>query len=240
MKRPQLTVEKRTVFGKQVHKLRRDQGILPANIYGKGIASSAVQLPIKDFVTMYKETGTSGLLDIVLGGEAKPVLIHDVHFHPVTKAPLHADFYQVNMKEKVKTNVPLVAVGEAKAVTDKIGLLMQPVAELEVEALPADLPEHIEVNVAHLAAIGDQILVSDLKVPKDVEILTESSQVAIKIDDIVSEEAKKQEAEEAAAAAAAEEAKAEGEAANAEEVKEEAKEATAEEAKEEKKEQTSS
>jgi len=235
MKRPSLTVEKRTVLGKGVKKLRRDQGLLPANIYGKDLASITVQLPIKDFVAMYKETGTSGLLDVVLDGEARPVLIHNVQFHPVTKDPLHADFYQVNMKEKVKTNVPLMVVGEAKAVTEKIGLLMQPVAELEVEALPADLPEHIEVSVEHLAAIGDQILVSDLKVPKGVEILTEPSQVAIKIDDIISEEAKEQAAEEAEAAEAVAEEKAEGEAANAEEVKEEAKEAKSEE-KEEKKE----
>ncbi|MBP9719473.1 MAG: 50S ribosomal protein L25 [Candidatus Levybacteria bacterium] len=232
MKRPQLTVEKRTVLGKKVHKLRRDEGLLPANIYGKDLASITVQLPIKEFEVMYKEVGTSGLLDVVLDGTARPVLIHSVQFHPVTRMPQHADFYQVNMKEKVKTSVPLLAIGEAKAVADKIGLLMQPVAEIEVEALPADLPENIEVNVEALAAIGDQILVSDLKAPKGVDILTEPSQVAIKIDDIISEEAKKQAEDDAAAAVEAVAEKAEGEAANAEEVKEEAKEEKTEEKKE--------
>lgn len=236
MKRPQLAVEKRTVLGKAVKKLRRDQGILPANIYGKDIPSVAVQLPSKDFSSLYAEVGTSGLLDLVLDGQTRPVLIHDVHVDPVTKDPLHADFYQVNMREKVTTSVPLVTVGEPKAVTDKIGLLMQPVAEIEVEALPADLPENIEVNVEHLAAIGDQILVSDLKAPSGVAILTEPSQVAIKIDDIISEEAKKQAEEEAAAAEEAAAEQAEGEKANAEEVKEEAKEAKEEEKDEEKKE----
>lgn len=236
MTRPSLTVEKRTVLGKKVHKLRRDEGLLPANIYAKGVDSVAVQLPIKEFEAMYKETGTSGLLDVVLDGQSRPVLIHDVHFHPVTKAPLHADFYQVNMKEKVKTNVPLLAMGEAKAVAEKVGIMMQPLAELEVEALPADLPENIEVNVEHLAAIGDQILVSDLKAPKGVDILTEPSQVAIKIDDIVSEEAKKQEAEDAAAAEAASEEKAEDAAGNAAEVKEEGKEAKEDSKSEDKKE----
>jgi large subunit ribosomal protein L25 len=223
MKRPQVRVEKRTVLGKGVKKLRRDQGILPANIYGKDITSVAVQLPIKEFLATYKETGSSALVDIMFEGTAKPALIHNLQVDPITKLPLHADFFQVNLKEKVKTAIPLVVVGEAKAVTDKIGLLMQPVTEIEVEALPADLPENIEVNVEQLAAIGDQILVSDLKAPKDVEILTEGSQVALKIDDIISEEAKKQAEEEAAAAEQASEEKAEGDAANAEEVKEEAK-----------------
>ena len=239
MKRSQLAVEKRTVLGKKIKKLRK-KGILPANIYGKDIKSQAVQLPLKAFETIYKEVGSSGLLDVVLDGENRPVLIHNLQTDPVSQTPLHADFYQVNLKEKVKTTVPLVAMGEAKAVTEKIGLLMQPVAELEVEALPADLPENIEVNVQHLAAIGDQILVSDLKAAAGVEILTEPSQVVIKIDDIVSEEAKEQAAQEAAAAQAAAEEKAEGETENAEgetenasEVKEEAKEATEEEKKEE-------
>jgi large subunit ribosomal protein L25 len=232
MKRPQLSVEKRTVVGKGVKKLRRDQGLLPANIYGKDIASVAVQLPIKDFMATFKETGSSALVDVMFEGKARPALIHNLQVDPLTKMPLHADFFQVNLKEKVKTNVPLVVVGEAKAVTDKIGLLMQPVAEIEVEALPADLPENIEVNVEQLAAIGDQILVSELKAPNDVTILTEGSQVAIKIDDIISEEAKKQAEEEAAAAEEASEEKAEGDAANAEEVKEEAKEAASEDKKE--------
>ncbi len=234
MKRAQLTVEKRTVLGKGVKKLRRDQEILPANIYGKDIKSSAVQLPIKAFEAVFKESGSSALIDVVLDGTSRPVLIHNVQFHPITKAPLHADFYQVNLKEKVKTAVPLLVVGEAKAVTDKVGLLMQPVAELEVEALPADLPENIEVNVEHLAAIGDQILVSDIKAPKGVEILTESSQVAIKIDDIVSEEAKAQAAADEAAAELASTEKAEGDAAEVATVEENEKEQKTEEVKEEK------
>lgn len=223
MKRPSLQVEKREILGKAIKKLRR-QGILPANIYGKDITSTAVQVPLKAFESIYKEVGSSGLVDIMLDGQTRPVLIHDVHMNHTTRTPLHADLFQVNLKEKVKTTVPLITVGDAKAVTEKVGVLMQVVTDVEVEALPADLPENIEVSVEHLAAIGDQILVSELKAPKDVTILTEGSQVAVKIDDVVSEQAKEQAAEEEAAASEASEQAAENDKADAAAASENAKE----------------
>lgn len=212
MQRPSLTVTKREVLGKKIKKLRKE-GILPANIYGHEIKSEAVQLPYKEFEAVFKETGETGLIDIKLDGKTRPVLIHNVQYHNVSRLPLHADFYQVNLKEKVKTMVPVAPVGEPKAVIDKIGVLMQTVSEVEVEALPADLPENIEVHVENLAAIGDQITVGELTKPSGVEILTDGGQVVVKIDDIISEEAKEQAAQEAAAAEEHAAETAEGEAA---------------------------
>ena len=206
MKRSKLKVEKRTVLGKKIKKLRR-QGIFPANIYGKDIKSLAVQLPYKDFETTFKETGETGLVDIELNGETRPVLIHNVQYDHLTQVPLHADFFQVNLKEKVKTMVPIVIVGEPKAVSDKVGILLQPLSEVEVEALPEDLPENIEVNVEPLAAIDDQITIADLKLPNGVTVLTDPNQTVVKIAELVTKEAKEQAAAEQAAA---EEAKVEG------------------------------
>lgn len=200
--RPQLKVEKRSVVGKKVVKLRK-QGIFPANIYGKDMKSVSVQLPFVEFEKVYKETGETGLVDVILDSETRPVLIHNVQKDHITKVPLHADFYQVNLKEKVKTMVPLEIIGEPKAVTDKIGLLMQQTNEVEVEALPTDLPEKIEVNVEHLTAIDEQINVSDLKIPAGVTVLTDQEQVVVKIGELVSKEAAQQAAAEAAAAEAA-------------------------------------
>ena len=208
MKRHKLKVEKRTVLGKMVKKLRRD-GILPCNIYGKGIESTAVQVPLKEFDEVYKEAGETGLVDVELGEKAIPALIHNMQ-KDFRGNVLHADFFQVNLKEKVKTMVPLEIVGEPKAVLDKIGLLMNILSEVEIEALPADLPENIEVNVGHLANVDDQITVADLKVPVEVTILTEPEQVISKIGELVTKEAA---AEAAAAEAAAEAAKASAEAA---------------------------
>lgn len=206
MKKHSLKVEKREVFGKKLKKLRKT-GVLPANIYGKDVKSTAVQLALKDFEAIYKETGETGLIELTVGSETRPVLIHNVQLDYITQEPIHADFFQVNLKEKVKTMVPLELTGEPKAVADKLGLLLQTLNEIEVEALPTDLPEKIEVNVTNLAAVNDQITIADLKAPSGVEILSDSSQVIAKISELVSKET---EAELAAEAAAAEAAKAEG------------------------------
>lgn len=202
MKRPKITVEKRTILGKKVKKLRRE-GILPANIYGKDIKSLAVALPAKEFETVFKEVGETGLVDVAVNGEVKPALIHNVQIEPLSNQYLHADFYQVNLKEKIKAMVPIVAVGEAKAVLDKVGIILQPLSEVEVEALPEDLPEKIEVNVEKLATLDEQITIGSLKAPQGVEILTDPEQVVVKVAALVSKEAEELAAQEAAAAEAA-------------------------------------
>lgn len=213
MQKHSLAVTKRTVFGKKAKKIRRD-GMLPANIYGKSISSLAVQVPLKDFENVYKETGETGLIELTIEGEKRPVLIHNVQYDFVHHQPVHADFYQVNLKEKVKTMVPIVLVGEPKAVEEKLGLLLQTLNEIEVEALPTELPEKIEVTVTQLAAIGDQVTVGDLKKITGVEFLTDASQIVAKISELVTKEAEEQAKEEAAKA---EEAKTEGEETPAEE-----------------------
>lgn len=208
MKRENLKAEKRTISGKKVKQLRRD-GILPANIYGKNIESEAVQLPLKEFNTIFKIVHETGLVDLELDGKVHPVLIHNVQVHPMTYEPIHADFFQVNLKEKVKTSIPIVSVGEPKAVTDKIGVLLQSLSEVEIEALPADLPENIEVNVESLAAVDDHILLENIKIPAEVTLLTDASQTVFRIGELVSQEAEELAAEEEAAAEAASEEAAE-------------------------------
>lgn len=203
MKRHKLLVEKRKILGKQIKKLRRE-GILPGNIFGKNIKSTSVQVPLKEFSAVYKETGETGLVDLELDGKIIPVLIQNLQSDYKNNI-LHANFYQVNLKEKVKAAIPLEIIGEPTAVTEKVGLLINILSEVEVEALPEDLPENIQVNVEHLAAVDDQITVADLKVPAGVEVLTEATQVVAKIDELVSKEAQELAAEEAAAAEAAKE-----------------------------------
>lgn len=205
MTRPKLSVQKRTVTGKKIKKLRKS-GLLPANIYGKDIKSISVQVPYKDFESLYKIAGETGLIDVEIDGQLKPILIKNVQKEPISKQVLHADFYQVNLKEKITAMIPVVTIGEAKAVTEKVGLLLTPISEIEVEALPEDLPEKIEVNVENLAAVDEQITVADLKIPKGVEVKTDPSQVVVKVAELVSEEAKEVAAEMAAEQAAAAEA----------------------------------
>ena len=218
MKHPQLKSEVRTVLGKKIKKLRRE-GLLPANVYGKGLNSTAIQVKVADFIKVHKEVGETGLIELEFDGKTKPVLIKSLQMNYNSNTPLHVDFFQVNLKEKVKAVVAIVLTGEAKAVTDKVGLLLQSLSEVEVEALPDKLPENIEVNVEHLAEMGDQITVADLKVADDVTILTDGSQTIARINELVVEEAEPEEPAEGEEGAEGEAA--EGEAKEGEESSEE-------------------
>lgn len=202
MKRLKLAVEKRKVLGKNVHKLRRE-GLLPANLYGKGVKSLSVQVPYKDFEKVYKEAGLTSIVDVEIAGEVRPSLIHNVQQNYYKHTLLHADFFQVNLKEKVKAMIKLIAIGEPKAVSEKLGLLLQPLSQVEIEALPTDLPDKIEVNVEPLAVLDAQITVGEIKAPTGVTILTDASQVVAKIGSLISKEAAEQAAAEAAAVEAA-------------------------------------
>lgn len=209
MKRFTLSAEPRKITGKQVKKLRRE-GILPANVYGKDIKSQSLQLPQNEFNKIYEEAGETGVINLTVGNETIPVLIHNLH-KDYKNDVIHADFFKVNLKEKVKTVIPISLVGEPKAVTEETGLLMNITSEVEIEALPTDLPENIEVNIEHLANIDDQILISDLKAPVDVEILSDPNLVVVKIGELVTKEALEEAAAEEAAAEAASTENAEGE-----------------------------
>lgn len=210
MKREHLKVEKRTVLGKSVKNLRRD-GILPGNVYGADIKSQAVQADYKEFEKVFKSTGETGLVDLKLDDQTIPVLIHNLATDYRNNI-LHADFYKVNLKEKITTPVPLVFEGEPKAVAENAGILMTIMSEIEIEALPTELPENIKVDVSHLATVDEQILVSELKAPEGVTIVADGGQVVAKIGELVSKETQEQLEADAAAAEEAATESAEGEA----------------------------
>ena len=223
MKREKLTVEKREILGKKIKSLRK-QGILPANIYGKDFASASVQLPLEQFLPVFSIVHETGLVDLSFDGKTIPVLIHNVQIDPKSHTPLHADFFKVNLKQKVNANIPIVAVGEALAVLDNKGILINPLSELEVEALPTDLPDKIEVSIENLKEVGDQILVENLTVPADVTVITEPAQLVFRIDELPPEEPEETpEAESAGGEAAEGEKSEEGTENSAGEGKEEAK-----------------
>jgi large subunit ribosomal protein L25 len=158
------TVDAREVKGRKVKQLRR-QGKVPGNVFGKKMTSQSIEFNLPEFTKLYSETGETSLIELVIKGDAKskPVLISAVQNHPVTGDPIHVDFHAVDLKEKVTATVPVEIIGESPAVTDKDGVLLVAVNEIEVEALPADLPENIEVDIAGLTEIGDSIQVKDLK-----------------------------------------------------------------------------
>lgn len=206
-----LNAQIREITGKKVKKLRKE-GILPVTVYGKDVKSAALSVPMKEFMEAYGQAGETGLVELKFDGKSEHTLIANVQVHPVTRQPLHAQFHAVKLTEKIKANVPVELVGESPAVANNIGVLLQTVKEIEVEALPTELPEKIEVDVAGLAEIDQQVTVGELKVPAKVTVLTAAEDVVVKVAPAISEETKKElEAEEATKAAAeAEAAAAEG------------------------------
>ncbi len=206
MKKHTLKAQKREMLGRKVKKLRQ-QGQLPATVYGKKLESENLLVSSADFAKVFAETGLTGLIELVLDGSTKPVLVHHVQRDPVKDAILHVEFHQVDLKEKVHANVPLVFVGESPTVTQKIGVLLSLLSEIEVEALPTDLPEKIEVDVSVLTEIDQELKVSDLHIPEGVTVLSDNTVGVVKVGALVSKAAEEQAAQEAAAqtATAAEE-----------------------------------
>ena len=184
-----LTVEKRKITGRKVKKLRKE-GILPANIYGGKIKSLAVQVPLKDFLPIYQKVGETGVVEVKVVGEDKirPSLIHNVQFDPVSGQPLHADFHQVSLTEKITATIPVEIVGKSPAVEQKIGVLIQPLNEVEVEALPTELPDQFTVDISSLKEVDQAITVGDLKPPTGVKILTSPKEILVKINPPTKEE----------------------------------------------------
>ncbi len=215
MKKLILRADKRQLLGRKVKALRKD-GLLPANIYGKKIKSQAIKVAVKDFMEIFKQVGETGVVEVSLGSEKTPysVLIHNLQVDPVSGEPLHADLRNIDLLEKVEVAIPVELVGDAPGVT-KGGILVQVMNEVEVEALPTDLPDKFEVDISGLEEAGQSILVKDLKVNKDkIKVLADEEQVITKV------EAPKEEKEEVPAVAEAPETP-EGEAKPAEEKAEE-------------------
>lgn len=226
MEKVALSSEQRKILGKKVKNLRK-QGLIPANIFGKGFKSKSLQVAEAEFRKVFKEAGETGVVNVKVDKETHPVLIHNVQLDPKTDSILHLDFHKVNLKEKITTRVPIVLEGEAPAEKTSIGLILQTLNELEVESLPGDIPHEVEVDVSKLEEVGQSIHVKDLKVNRDkVEVKNDPEDTVVSVQtaemkEEVAEEAPAPEEVEAIAEKGGEEEEAEG---KKEEAKEEAKE----------------
>lgn len=173
MEKVELEAKKRSVRGKHNHKLRA-QGIVPAVIYGRGVKSEPVEVESRVIERVYRASGGNRIIALKVGdGRARNVLIHDVQRGPVRGELTHIDFYAVKMDELLRTEVPLHFVGESTAVYQGEGTLLKATEEVEVECLPGDLPESIEVDISVLDDFDKSIILSDLHMPSGVKLVTE-------------------------------------------------------------------
>lgn len=202
MKKYTLAGKKRTVVGKKTKELRK-LGELPATIYGKGLTSQSIVVTKDAFTLVYKQAGETGLIELMVDGEKHHVLVHTLQIDPVSDAPLHIEFHQVDLKEKVHAKVPLQIVGESPVVAQKLGVLLMVHDEVEVEALPTDLPEHIVVDISGLVEVNQECTVAHLSVPAGVTVLADAELTLVKVGPLVTKEAEAQEAAEKAEAAEA-------------------------------------
>ncbi len=183
-----LKADKRKIVGRKVKTLRKD-GILPANVYGKKVKSQAIQLKLSEFEKVFKAVGATGLIELVVDTKKNPVLVHSTQVDPVTEAVLHVDFLQVDLKQKVTTSVPVELTGESPAEKQGLGTIVQHTDEVEVEALPTDLPEKFEVDLSKLEEVDAAIFIKDLGVDaKKVTIQNDLEQIIVKVEALRKEE----------------------------------------------------
>ncbi len=175
-----LKADKRLLTGSKVKKLRR-QGVIPANVFGHTIKSQAIQVSEVEFNRIYKDAGETSLIWLKVEGEDKerPTLIKGLTNNPTTGKKYHVDFHQVNLKEKVTANVPVEVVGEAQMVKDGLAVLDINLHEIEVEALPTDIPESVIFDISALKEIGDSLKLSDVKLPSEVTVLTDLETIIV-------------------------------------------------------------
>ncbi len=155
----------------------RAQGLMPAVFYGKKEPATSISLSQVEFMKVYRKAGESSVVTLTHDAGSVDVLIHDVDFDPVTDMPRHADFYVFDKTHKLEIDVPLEYVGVASGVKDFGGQLVKVLHAIKIEALPSNLPAHIEVDLAILTAIGSQILAQDLKLPAGVTLVENAEEV---------------------------------------------------------------
>jgi large subunit ribosomal protein L25 len=180
MEEIKLDAKKRTVIGKKVKVLRRE-GLIPAIIYGSGIKPLAIELDSHEASKTLSLISGSTLINLRIGDENHTVILRDVQVDVIRRNIVHIDFLKVAMDMVITTEVPVRLVGEAPAVTELGGVLVTGLSEVEIEALPGDLPDRISVDIESLIEINSSIKVGDVFFGKGVTILTDLDEVLVRI-----------------------------------------------------------
>jgi len=185
-----LQVEKREKLKKHSKSLL-GEGKIPAVVYGKKEESTPIQLSAIEFEKVWHEAGESTVITLSGLGEDKEVLIHEVNVDPLLSHPRHVDFYAIEKGKKVEVDVPIEFVGISPAEKELGGTVVKVLHELQIEAFPKDLPQHIEVDLVALKDFESRILAGEIKLPTGVSLISEPEEVVA-----LAEEAKEEEEDE--------------------------------------------
>jgi large subunit ribosomal protein L25 len=177
----QLKASTRDLLGKRTRRLH-GQGKLAAVVYGHNTKPTPLVLDRLEFQKVFLKSGRTHLVDLVVdAGRTEKVLVREIQTHPRRLGPIHVDFYQVNLEEKITVEVPVHLVGESAAVKRGDADVLQPIHAVRVECLPSDIPEAFEVDLTPLEEIEAEFRISDLRVPKGVTVLVDPDELVVKI-----------------------------------------------------------
>jgi large subunit ribosomal protein L25 len=164
----------------------RNNGMIPGVVYGVRVENTMISVPTVSFEKILKVAGESSTIVLEIKSEEKgakettqkvDVLIHDMQVDPIKGFPIHVDFLAIDMNKAIEVKVPVEFTGIAPAEKDGLGVLVKVLHEVEIEALPKDLPHNVTVDVSILVALSDQIHVKDIVVPKGVTMKTHLDEV---------------------------------------------------------------
>jgi len=177
----ELTATPRTVIGKQVKALRREN-IVPAVMYGTGIEPLALQFDYKELEHIINRAGSSSVVQLRVEGQQAPhtIIFRDLQYDPLKRRLLHADLQALSMTETVRLPLSISLVGVAPAV-EAGGILLQLLNEVEIECLPGDLIPNIEVDVSGLTEIGQSVTLGDLDIPEKIKVLADPEETVVQI-----------------------------------------------------------
>jgi large subunit ribosomal protein L25 len=177
----QLKASTRTLLGKASRRLH-GEGKLAGIVYGHNATPTPLVLDRLEFQKVFIKSGRTHLVDLSIDGDrTEKVLVREIQTHPRRLGPIHVDFYQVSLEEKITVEVPVHLVGESAAVKRGDADVLQPIHVVRVECLPTDIPEAFEVDLTPLEDIDSEFRVSELKVPKGVIVLIEPEELVVKI-----------------------------------------------------------
>jgi len=184
MEHPVLEATVREAIGRAAARESRRNGRIPAILYGRGETSVAVEVDARQLERMlHHGLAEHGMLDLDLKeGKSKKrrtVLIREVQHHPVTGEILHADFYHVEMGQRIETSIPVVLVGQPEGVK-KGGILEHLLRELDIECVAENMPENVSLEVTQLE-LGHSLHVRDLVLDKDIEVLTDPDRTVVAV-----------------------------------------------------------
>jgi len=176
-----LTLNAKIKENKVSNEMLRSKGEIPAVYYGFGKESTPITINTVDFLKVFREAGESTPVSLKTTSDSVNVLIHEIQFDPLKGIPIHVDFLVIDMNKKVVVMVPLEFDGVAPAAKSGVGVFVKVLHEVEVEALPTDLPHAIHISLEKLQAVNDNITVGEIVVPKGVLIITKETEIVASI-----------------------------------------------------------